>query len=375
MKMVSCTLLLLILPALVLSQEYGEDDGGGYEQPHKNTKFNIGFNLPAMSISLPKLELPQISIKASMKNKKPMVLKLPIIKFNAHASSEEDDYGNNDYGNKGYSGGGGGGAGYSGGGYSGGGGGGAGYSGGGYSSSNQGNSYSGNQGGQQYNPPSTAYMSTGNGISIGVSNSDYGGGNEYYSNQGNQGNYQGNQGNYQGNQGSNNNPYASNGNNPYASNNVQQDTGSYKNGYERPAAGQYGDVSSIEPAYAGSGYVAAPVPVPVPAYTSQSYAQPQIYQPPKNNYQHQQQHPLQQKVYSPPKQYQQQLPPQFIQVGGETVYLANLHPGNKQVNRYRRRTSGPEVENFGGVFLASASQDKYTLVPITQQDIKWKPLI
>lgn len=72
----------------------GYGDGGGYEAPPPKTKFNIGFNLPAMSISLPKLELPQISIKASVKNKKPFVLKMPVIKFNAHASTEEEgEYG------------------------------------------------------------------------------------------------------------------------------------------------------------------------------------------------------------------------------------------------------------------------------------------
>ena len=46
-----------------------------------------------MSISLPKLELPQISIKASVKQKKPFTLQLPVIKFNAHAATEEDDSG------------------------------------------------------------------------------------------------------------------------------------------------------------------------------------------------------------------------------------------------------------------------------------------
>ena len=68
---------------------YQEVSSNNYEPPPK-TKFNIGFNLPAMSISLPKLELPQISIKASVKNKKPFTLKLPIIKFNAHANTEEE---------------------------------------------------------------------------------------------------------------------------------------------------------------------------------------------------------------------------------------------------------------------------------------------
>lgn len=72
----------------------GYEEGGGYEHPPPKTKFNIGFNLPAMSISMPKLELPQISIKASVKNKKPFTLKMPVIKFNAHASTEDD----NDYG-------------------------------------------------------------------------------------------------------------------------------------------------------------------------------------------------------------------------------------------------------------------------------------
>src|SRR4051812_19379635 len=96
--------LLLISLSLISCQGYGGGGGGGYgsggggygggeeyEPPTKKTKFNIGFNLPAMSISLPKLELPQISIKASVKDKKPFTLKLPIIKFNAHASTEEDD--------------------------------------------------------------------------------------------------------------------------------------------------------------------------------------------------------------------------------------------------------------------------------------------
>lgn len=44
-----------------------------------------------MSISLPKLELPQISIKASVRQKKPFTLQLPVIKFNAHATTEEDE--------------------------------------------------------------------------------------------------------------------------------------------------------------------------------------------------------------------------------------------------------------------------------------------
>lgn len=72
----------------VASQGYEENS---YDQPPSKMKFNIGFNLPSMSISLPKLELPQISIKASVKNKKPFTLKLPVIKFNGYANSEEDN--------------------------------------------------------------------------------------------------------------------------------------------------------------------------------------------------------------------------------------------------------------------------------------------
>jgi hypothetical protein len=97
----------VVVICLTLAQQssandgYGGGDGGygggSYEAPPPKTKFNIGFNLPAMSISLPKLELPQISIKASVKNKKPFTLKMPIIKFNAHASTEEE-YGGGDYG-------------------------------------------------------------------------------------------------------------------------------------------------------------------------------------------------------------------------------------------------------------------------------------
>ena len=90
----SCASLVLLVVVLVTTEARAD---GGYEEgyaPPPKTKFNIGFNLPAMSITLPKLELPQISIKASVKNKKPFTLKMPIIKFNAHASSEED----NEYG-------------------------------------------------------------------------------------------------------------------------------------------------------------------------------------------------------------------------------------------------------------------------------------
>lgn len=90
--------LVTIVVCLTLAHESradgGYEEGGGYEAPPPKTKFNIGFNLPAMSISLPKLELPQISIKASVKNKKPFTLKMPVIKFNAHASTEDD----NEYG-------------------------------------------------------------------------------------------------------------------------------------------------------------------------------------------------------------------------------------------------------------------------------------
>ena len=90
------TIVVVICSTLPLQSEANEGygEGGGYEAPPPKTKFNIGFNLPAMSISLPKLELPQISIKASVKNKKPFTLKMPVIKFNAHASTEED----NEYG-------------------------------------------------------------------------------------------------------------------------------------------------------------------------------------------------------------------------------------------------------------------------------------
>lgn len=86
--------LCFTLPLETYADGGYEEGGGGYEHPPPKTKFNIGFNLPAMSISLPKLELPQISIKASVKNKKPFTLQMPVIKFNAHASTEEDhEYG------------------------------------------------------------------------------------------------------------------------------------------------------------------------------------------------------------------------------------------------------------------------------------------
>ena len=57
-----------------------------------------------MSISLPKLELPQISIKASVKNKKPFVLKLPVIKFNGYANTEEDNSYDSGHSQSGYNG-------------------------------------------------------------------------------------------------------------------------------------------------------------------------------------------------------------------------------------------------------------------------------
>lgn len=93
-RLVTIVIVICITLPLESHANEGYGEGGGYEAPPPKTKFNIGFNLPAMSISLPKLELPQISIKASVKNKKPFTLKMPVIKFNAHASTEEDhEYG------------------------------------------------------------------------------------------------------------------------------------------------------------------------------------------------------------------------------------------------------------------------------------------
>lgn len=84
--------LVIILLAITIEVNCDGGYGGSYpEPPAQKMKFNIGFNLPSMSISLPKLELPQISIKASVKQKKPFTLQLPVIKFNAHAATEEDD--------------------------------------------------------------------------------------------------------------------------------------------------------------------------------------------------------------------------------------------------------------------------------------------
>lgn len=84
--------LVIILLAITIEVNCDGEYGGSYpEPPAQKMKFNIGFNLPSMSISLPKLELPQISIKASVKQKKPFTLQLPVIKFNAHAATEEDD--------------------------------------------------------------------------------------------------------------------------------------------------------------------------------------------------------------------------------------------------------------------------------------------
>lgn len=104
-------LTFVTLPIALASQGYEENS---YEQPPSKMKFNIGFNLPSMSISLPKLELPQISIKASVKNKKPFTLKLPVIKFNGYANSEEDNsYGGGDSYGANNAGGGGGGQSYS----------------------------------------------------------------------------------------------------------------------------------------------------------------------------------------------------------------------------------------------------------------------
>lgn len=75
--------------------QYNSGGGGSYntyeeEAPAPKLKFNIGFNVPSMSISLPKLELPQISIRASIKQKKPFQLQLPQISFTKHISAEED---------------------------------------------------------------------------------------------------------------------------------------------------------------------------------------------------------------------------------------------------------------------------------------------
>ena len=82
---------LIALSIVTLVKAQGGYEENSYEHPPNKMKFNIGFNLPSMSISLPKLELPQISIKASVKNKKPFTLKLPVIKFNGYANTEEDN--------------------------------------------------------------------------------------------------------------------------------------------------------------------------------------------------------------------------------------------------------------------------------------------
>lgn len=373
-QMVSHVIFLLsavLLPSLVSCQEYG-GEGGNYETPTKNTKFNIGFNLPAMSISLPKLELPQISIKASMKNKKPFTLQLPIIKFNAHASQEEVEDGypaSNGYGNSG--------------------------------GEQGGNSYQGSQGGQAYGNIPMAYASS---TASGASG------------------------------------YASVGDAP-----PQQNYGPANVGYERPAAGQYGDVGGqIEPAYAGSGYVPAP-----PQYAPQ----PQGYSSNQNNYQQSppQQHynnqatptyhefkapaptsPYQttqpavaangyyvprpvamgqynhnnlntnnnanlnniqyidenSKYYGAANMFNQQQPPINImyaaapqnQAGpeGSAPYISNFHGNNLNLqNKYGRRSTRPHVEKLGGVFLASSSdgQGTYVLAPITEEDMQWKPII
>lgn len=361
----------LLLPTLVVNgQEYGGEGGANYEAPAKNTKFNIGFNLPAMSISLPKLELPQISIKASMKNKKPFTLQLPIIKFNAHASTEEEE----SYpSNKGY--------GDNGGNYA---------SSGNYGGGEQANSYGGSQGGQSYgNVPMVYASSTASGAS----------------------------------------GYAS------AGDAAPQSYGASNVGYERPAAGQYGDVNGqVEPAYAGSGYVPAP---------AQYAQQPSGYSSTQGNYQQQQ--PQQQysnqaaptyqdfkapaaaspypatqpaaaangyyvprpvfvgqynqnnlnnngnniqymdentRYYGASNTYNQQQQPllnaMYVHATSpdNAGYVSNLH-GNNMNNRYGRRSTRPHVEKVGGVFLASSSdgQGTYVLAPMTEEDTKWRPII
>lgn len=82
---------LIVLSTLNVVRTQGNYEENSHEEQPSKMKFNIGFNLPSMSISLPKLELPQISIKASVKNKKPFTLKLPVIKFNGYANTEEDN--------------------------------------------------------------------------------------------------------------------------------------------------------------------------------------------------------------------------------------------------------------------------------------------
>ncbi|KAI1282133.1 hypothetical protein HDE_13256 [Halotydeus destructor] len=88
------TLTILTIGLTLVSAQYG---GGSYgqeeehQEPSRKLKFNIGFNVPSMSISLPKLELPQISIKASIKQRKPFQLRLPRITFNSHVSATEED--------------------------------------------------------------------------------------------------------------------------------------------------------------------------------------------------------------------------------------------------------------------------------------------
>ena len=381
----SSFLFLLLLNEASLasgSQGYGDE---GYEQPPptKNTKFNIGFNLPAMSISLPKLELPQISIKASMKNKKPFVLQLPIIKFNAHASSEEEDAyptGNNEgYGNNG---------------------GGKNYG------NNEGNSY-GNQGGQSYGGPGMAYATAGNGVSAYVSSSDSG---PSYSGGPNVGYERPAAGQYQ-DVGQVEPAYAGSGYVPapaqyasppqeYPSNNqnknYQQGPPQQYHHHQQPQQysniNQYINSNQALPTYQEFKAPAASSPYQAtqPTVAANGYYVPRPvivgqYNPNNNhaNNNNNIQYLTDDNKHYAPMYTQQQPPVMFAQSvpAADHAYLANFH-GNNNLNfnpqsRYGRRSGRTHVEKIGGVFLAASSDRRgsYILAPWTEDAFSWKPII
>jgi len=110
MKLQVGFILLWVAFAAVLTEASNryQSNGNGYQKPQEegnNIKLNLGVNVPAMSIKLPKLELPQITIRASIKQRKqPFRLQLPQISFSAHGNTddEEEQPANYDNGNNGY---------------------------------------------------------------------------------------------------------------------------------------------------------------------------------------------------------------------------------------------------------------------------------
>ncbi|KAH9407272.1 hypothetical protein TYRP_012822 [Tyrophagus putrescentiae] len=154
-------LLLLGCHALFVHCQYGGGGGGGYGggggggygggggggSGRKHIKLNFGIHVPPIVLKMPRMEVPQVSIKANFlrqPNAKPLELDLPPPPQISFGDNGDNGYGGG--GGGGYGGGGGGGYGGGGGGYSqpqmqygppmeqygGGGGGGGGYGGGGY---------------------------------------------------------------------------------------------------------------------------------------------------------------------------------------------------------------------------------------------------